>query len=1833
MLAHESLGMQRMPLGFLFRSIVLVSLASVAGAQTLTMPGEHAGGSGSVLATEGASLSPMNASPVVNDSYTLETGGVGSVQSSGAYYNPTLGSHIRARYNTRSYGQEDGFLDLGTMKLFDMENGVAFFDGQVTLNDESNVGYNLGLGYRWFTLPLLPYSPDREKIMGISVWADGQGVGAENHFNQIGTSLEFLGDKIDFRANGYAPVGPRSRVRDLRPTSLGGDISFTGNNIAQSLIGVRDTALTVGEAELAGRLGDLDAWVFGGVYGFSGGEFDAVGGKVGLRGYATPDLALSIALTNDDEFDTNAVFSLTWFIGRTRAENCPTGTLADRLREPVIRNDYIATQQTTIESTGNIVLDPDGDALRIVHVDSTAAAGGDGTFENPLNSLTDINSNSMDDDVVLAHGGSTFSGQTATLRDGQSFFGEGDSFDIVLATDNGTITLPETAPGAAAGARPMIGGAGVTGVILADANLVENLSFDGLTTAISSGAYPMGAGDPTLRNLSIANTTGNAIELASFRRTDVDDVDNDGDTTEESIEFNVVLDQIDLNNIGGASGILINANENDDSDNPDIPLNESIAVSNLSVTGGAGVGLTINNAEDTTAVAINNYDYDGGVSGLGALQLNNVGVGNSATNSSTVTITNSTFTGGDTGAAAAAGIAIRDSGAAVTIDGTNSFTNIAGTTILIDGDGGAGIEEGNVTVGANIANNDGRAVIIQDIDNGATFNFTGDITETVGGEGIQVTNNSAGTVIFGGEVDITSSSASAVVDLVNNSGATIDFNGGLDIATTGAGVAFNATGGGSIGTPASTNNTISSTGSTALNLDGVDIGSGGLTFDTVDASGGANGIVLNDVTGGTVQIGATNADSTVANEVSTITGVTGDGVSITNAANVEINGLLVEEPAAGQTGIVINGGTMDDSTVTINNSRVTTSSPGTAAPGDGVLVSGGGTGVFDVNLNNVDVSEVQDGFVLTNLSSTADVDAVDSTALDVTGDGVRSSGSASGSDVSFTTTTATTGAAYRADGFAINVNGGSGTHNFEGDITNTTGDAVQVTGNDGAVTISGDITNTSTGRLATITSNTGGNINFSGVLMDGELGVSTGGTGLLVQNNTGGTVNFTNSVLINASATSSGVSLVSNSGTDINFLFDPNERLEIATTNAIGLQATGGGELSITGGDNIINSTGGIGLLINDITIDADNVAFESISSSGAANGVSITDTTGGSITIGDGGGSDGDGGTLNATGSAIVLSDAGNVTFNDVAITGAAGAAVDIDSTDVNTSSVTFNNLQTPATANAITADQTGTGNLSVTIADSELNATTGDAVTFTGVDGAVFVNNTEINNGAMDGVTITNSDGVFNFDNNTTINNAAGVAITVDGGESNVTFNGTITNTVDRSVVVQNKTAGGVSFGSGSTITDTGAGIFADNNSGGNYNFLGDNDLTTTTNTAVELTNNSGSTFTFSDLAITTTSGDGFSATGGGTVSVTGTTNTITTDTGVGLVINDTDVGGAGVAFDSVTVANSGTNGINLSNSTGGTVTIGDAASSTDGDGGSITSTGSAVVATNIAGLTMNNVTIASSGSPTLDIESNNATNMSVSLNNVDDAAQTGATVVLDHTGSGNVNFVYSDSIAGGSIVMNHSGAGTFDFLSTSLTVNANLAMNATGGGGLDFFTTDLVVNTGADVDAVNIDLSGNLTDADISIAGASTSLTTQDGSALAIASSGSPRQVRFELSSATLSNNSATSNNFDLQNGGITTLAATISSNSFTNANGSLDFDLTNDAASTTNLSLVGNNSASANGLALTNNNAAANFNILGVDSASVDAANNNDVDYVGGDANFTFNSGLIVTPPSN
>ncbi len=1322
----------------------------------------------------------------------------------GMNYSPSLGAHLRARYNTRSYGQVRGNLDLGTMKIFDAPNGVWFGDVQITMNDESKVGYNAGVGYRFMTLPLLPNSVDREKIAGISIWSDGSSTVNENFFPQIGVSLEYLGDFWDVRLNSYLPTKDFERGATIATDNIG----FSEKFLIQETITPTDEALKVTEIELARRLGNRDAWLFGGTYGLFGDSVDTAGTKLGVRGYVTPDLLLQFAVNDDDEFGTNSVFSATWFIGRTRDPSYCSPSLRQRMREPVIRNDYVAIRQGSEMGGTPLEGDFDGEVqpIQVVHVDSTAAAGGDGSFENPLNMLSGIEANSDPNAIVLVHGGSSFTDDPAVLQDGQRMLGEGGGIEHMVTTTNfGVVTLPETAVGAMDGPIPTIDntGAAVDAVTLAVGTTeVSNLSITGGDRGVVS---PNGSLGVNINNLTVADTTGNGIELTPGTET------IDGDLM---VRFQPMLTNLTFTNIGG-DDIFIDAASPEPAS---VPVTENIVISEVTSTFGDGVGINLSNNQSAVSITDYSHDLGDGAAGGGILLTNTEGV---------VTLTDATI-----GNEAGFGISVVDSTADHVFNQVE-ITDTTGTAMHVSGGTGDVMFTGKITQGAA-----GATVLVENGHSGALDFFEGTADDGVidaqFGDGL-VFNNADGTYTFLDGVSITGTDMG--IDITNGSDgtvslleATITDTNGVAVHVEGGEASLNYTG------KITQNNAFDTvfvenghTGTLAFNeLDSdeglIDAFNGdGLQFDDADGTYRFTGQVVLDGTsnGADTAIDLLNdTDGTFEFNDATITDPTGIAVNVDGGSSIfTLTGQVSQNNNAAA--VSVSGG--HDGDMTFLSPDATTN----------VVTATNGTGL---QFNDADGNYAFTGSVELDGSSVAA-----DTGIDIIND---SAGTFTFSDTTITDPTGT----------AFNVVGGSADVAFTGEIAqNNNASAVSISGNHTG-TISFDSIDTST-NVISATNGDGlqfngadGTYNFNGdVLLDGSSVAADTGIDILSSD---GTFTFANTTIIDPTGAAFNVS-----GGEANVTFTGQISQD---NNADTIAVAGGhtGTMTFFDGDgDLITATNGDGLQFNNA--DGDYAFLGTVSLDGTSNGA---DT--GIDIIGD---SDGD-----FTFSDTTITDPTGIAFNvvggssDVTFTGKINQSNNVATVSItggHNGTMTFSQSSAGGVVNATN----GTG-LQFDNADGTYSFNSG--VVLNGGDAGVDILNdsagtfnfnsaSEITNPTGDAFVITDSGANVNYDG--TINNNAGRSVRIENNTSGtVTFDGLVTDTGE-GILVNGNTGGSFSFGGGTDLdTTTNDAVTLNNNTGTSISFSS-MDINTTTGDGFVATNSEGVTVLGPGNQVTTTGGIG--------------------------------------------------------------------------------------------------------------------------------------------------------------------------------------------------------------------------------------------------------------------------------------------------------------------------------------------------------------------------------------
>jgi len=377
----------------------------------------------------------------------------------GTSYNPWIGVEHRAR----GYGYERGYTAFESqVPLFEeVGSSLTSFQGNLLLDNAADFGGNAGLVHRRLI-------GAGNRSIGGSIFFDHREAYDQN-FYQMGLGIESLGENIDFRANGYIPLG--------KDTSdpLAGTIRnprYAGRNLW--LDGLRAQALAGFDVEVGGRLpyiGDLVRSYIG-LYHFQGnGSEDVTGVQGRFEARINHQVKLHLALTSDGTYGNMAVLGIGLYwpsIARDRADG--QFTVADRFNEPVYRNQNIVVAKQE-EYTTFAAEHPGGGIIDFVHVNSGALPGGNGSVETPFQSLADVAGNSSPRSVIFGHANSVFNGESIVLQSGQQLLGEG--VEHIIGTKYGPVILPTATDPDLITSVPLIQGFAGDGVTLAGDNVVS----------------------------------------------------------------------------------------------------------------------------------------------------------------------------------------------------------------------------------------------------------------------------------------------------------------------------------------------------------------------------------------------------------------------------------------------------------------------------------------------------------------------------------------------------------------------------------------------------------------------------------------------------------------------------------------------------------------------------------------------------------------------------------------------------------------------------------------------------------------------------------------------------------------------------------------------------------------------------------------------------------------------------------------------------------------------------------------------------------------------------------------------------------------------------------------------------------------------------------------------------------------------------------------------------------------------------------------------------------------------------------------------------------------
>ncbi|MBE1205073.1 inverse autotransporter beta domain-containing protein [Aminobacter carboxidus] len=657
-----------------------------------------------------------------------------------------------------------------------------------------------------------------------------------------------------------------------------------------------------------------------------------------------------------------------------------------------------------------------------------------------------------------------------------------------------------------------------------------------------------------------------------------------------------------LNNAAGSAINLANGN-----------LIQNLTVSN----GGSGAAIDgtsisgLNVAGVTIASAVTGIDLS---SATGTISIANLSIQSAQTG---ILLANSAATVNFTGTSTVGGV----TGTALSFNnysGTATFAdfNITGAATGINIAGGS-TGTLNFDAASSIANTSGVAFNIDTATPNLIYNGT--INQTSGASAVRVNAMTGGSATFGGLITASTGGANAI-NLTSNTGGTISFNNGLAITTT-TGIGFNATGGGTINVAATAGTeTISTDTGQAINLDGVTIGTGDVSFDSITTGITAwTALNFNAVGGGTFSGGTVTIAGT--------TGV-GDGIQIV-ASSATFNFASAKIDNTAGRGIALTGanGNVTFTTVDIDG----TAGRGIDVSGAINLVSVGG-GTIGASLAtggrsiNIDGQAATSTISLTNLAVTSVADALlirnSAGTITMTGGSLTQSGLGNALDIEDSSAAISVGAtiSHAGSGHAVEIDGTSGNTTISGNVTATggaqlfsigtttaptggtisfTGSSLTATGGGGAL-IAGLGAGASFNAAAaiSITSPLAAGlsvVNAAGSATFGSVTVSGAATGIGLSGNTG-TIAFGATSVTNVGLNQTGVAI---SGTNAGTL----------SFASLGIAMTGNDATGISFANAVINGT-----------ITATDFDLTSVSSTGTT-AVNLSSTTGtGTIQLGDAG-------------------------------------------------------------------------------------------------------------------------------------------------------------------------------------------------------------------------------------------------------------------------------------------------------------------------------------------------------------------------------------------------------------------------------------------------------------------------------------------------------------------------------------------------------------------------------------------------------------------------------------
>ncbi|QDU79050.1 hypothetical protein Pla110_07540 [Polystyrenella longa] len=821
----------------------------------------------------------------------------------------TVGTAVANPFGPRGFasgtwGQGPGFdadqVDISALIPKHIDPGKSLFmlmlQGSIT-EDGDGVG-NVGVGYRY-------YSEELDRMFGVSTWYTSDD-SANDTYDSIGLSLENVGRWFTMRFNGNYVLDDEATLVNRAYIS---DEFFFQNFIGVTREDTWETPYHYAELlfgtplPVLGRYG-VTAHV--GPYGLFNSDTDSVAGiKVAVEAQINEDIRVMTNWQNDSETGSSTSVSVSFAFPHRRSSRFFRQTpIQNRLGDMWNRPSRISTQIS--RETENVALTnpKDNEAFFAVHINPNADSAGDGTFENPYNSILGFTNQPFVDIIrVVPNENGTAEGLQndgpLELFDCQRLLGA--SIEHIVDAVEYSFVLPGQTGDALPIMQNLYNDSLNSVVVLANMNEVSGIQIDG-TGVLTGGTGDFGNGI-TAQVGGIHDFNVNRNLFVNYR------------------------DGMQLANVEGTG--LLTANEFDGSGGPS----------------DNGFFLINTNPLDLDLFITENNSHDNG--GAGFLTIADAGTIN-------ITTENNTANNNDIGYGHRA-----ETGATIvqTSFSNNSANENSGTGAIWDANGGTiDIQEyfGNEHLdnggsGAVISASLGGDVTLRNMHNNA---FTGN-----GDNGLQLITDGTGSTIDA-EIGLQNADGTLLINAFNNNGEdgiNLTANNGSQIDARIENNQANNNGDDGLGIEASESTINVGDNAGHVILDNTFNDNGGAGVEIVAAGGAAVAPPITDVNaylfsntingngeGGVVATGTGNNS-----DIDLIVGQSGDGNTINSNGEVGV-GIQLDNTATG-------------SLLVYNNNISSQTAGGAATPWDGV-----GIGVFLNGDSELNAFEVRNNTINSN---------------------------------------------------------------------------------------------------------------------------------------------------------------------------------------------------------------------------------------------------------------------------------------------------------------------------------------------------------------------------------------------------------------------------------------------------------------------------------------------------------------------------------------------------------------------------------------------------------------------------------------------------------------------------------------------------------------------------------------------------------------------------------------------------------------------------------------------------------------------------------------------------